>query len=368
MKSDSKQSELPSRWPHRVGGLLAAIVFPLIWVGGLVTTYDAGMAVPDWPNTYNYNMFAYPVRDWFLGPWDLFVEHGHRLLGSLSGLVAIGLVIVTWAKEPRKWVCWMAVGLLILVIAQGILGGLRVLLDERTLAKIHGCVGPSFFAAVVAFCVVTSRWWNERRKYEKKSDSPSQNLGSRLQKGLIQWPVVMLLICFAQLVIGAFLRHIDVMAPPAVYQALVVAHIFVAVLIVAGTVAQWLGLNNSQYCDVGGLWGSLNTLAILVLVQFGLGLATWVVKYGWPVWFDNIPFAASFVVTEKTFWQMNVITAHVAVGSLILAVWMIHALRFGRVKASFVATENQSQRLDNNFVLEPYPGPESPASPRGRGG
>ena len=129
MKSKSRQSELPSRWPHRVAAVLAAIVFPLIWVGGLVTTYDAGMAVPDWPNTYNYNMFSYPVRDWFFGPWDLFVEHGHRLLGSLSGLVAIGLVIVTWRKEPRKWVCWMSVGLLVLVIAQGILGGLRVLLD-----------------------------------------------------------------------------------------------------------------------------------------------------------------------------------------------------------------------------------------------
>ena len=55
--------------------LLSAVVFPLIWVGGLVTTYDAGMAVPDWPNTYGYNMFLYPVYDWFFGPWDLFVSN-----------------------------------------------------------------------------------------------------------------------------------------------------------------------------------------------------------------------------------------------------------------------------------------------------
>ncbi len=340
MKPKSTQSEISSRWPHRVGVLLTVIVFPLIWVGGLVTTYDAGMAVPDWPNTFNYNMFAYPVRDWFFGPWDLFVEHGHRLLGSLSGLVAIGLVIVTWRTEPRRWVRWMSVGLLLLVIAQGILGGMRVLLDERTLAKIHGCVGPSFFAAVVAFCVVTSRWWQEYENCEKKAGSGTQNLGSQLRKGLIQWPVVMLLISMGQLVIGAFLRHIDVMAPPAVYQALVVAHILVAVLIVAGTIGHWLWMNNSPYGDVHGLWGSINTLAILVLVQFVLGLATWVVKYGWPVWFENIPIAASFVVAEKSWWQMNLVTVHVATGSLILAFWMIHAMRYGRVKASFAIAGN----------------------------
>ena len=139
--------------------LLVCATFPLIWVGGLVTTFDAGMAVPDWPNTYNYNMFAYPVRDWFFGPWDLFVEHGHRLLGSLAGLVAIALVVVTVRNEPRRWVQRLSFVLLGLVIVQGLLGGARVLLDERFIAKIHGCLGPAFFATVVGFCVVTSRWW-----------------------------------------------------------------------------------------------------------------------------------------------------------------------------------------------------------------
>ena len=104
------------------------IVFPLIWVGGLVTTYDAGMAVPDWPGTYGYNMFLYPVETWMFGPFDLFVEHGHRLLGSLAGFVAIILLVVTIRKEPRGWVCWMSLGLLLLVIIQGLLGGMRVLM------------------------------------------------------------------------------------------------------------------------------------------------------------------------------------------------------------------------------------------------
>ena len=65
-------------WPHRLAVVLVCATFPLIWVGGLVTTYEAGMAVPDWPTTYGYNLFLYPWQTWILGPWDLFIEHGHR--------------------------------------------------------------------------------------------------------------------------------------------------------------------------------------------------------------------------------------------------------------------------------------------------
>src|SRR5688572_13709785 len=54
----------PGRWLHRWAVLIVALVWPLIWVGGQVTTYDAGMAVPDWPGTYGYNLFLYPYQTW----------------------------------------------------------------------------------------------------------------------------------------------------------------------------------------------------------------------------------------------------------------------------------------------------------------
>ena len=92
-----------SRLPHRIALLLAAVVFPLIWVGGLVTTTDAGMAVPDWPNTYGYNMFSYPLESWLFGPFDLMVEHGHRLLASLAGVISIALVLsLIHISEPTR--------------------------------------------------------------------------------------------------------------------------------------------------------------------------------------------------------------------------------------------------------------------------
>ena len=316
------QETLPSRWPHRIAMLLTAIVFPLIWLGGLVTTYDAGMAVPDWPNTYNYNMFAYPVRDWFFGPWDLFVEHGHRLLATLAGLVAIVLVVVTSRSEPRKWVRWMAIGGLALVIFQGLLGGARVLLDARLIAKIHGCVGPLFFAYSVALCVVMSRWWASRAT-ENRSHSTSGVSGV----GMVA--IVLLTLSFAQLVLGAFLRHVDVMAPAGQYMLLIVAHVVVALLLLGGTFVQW-GLTRKEHFRGRGVRMSINVLVALVFVQVGLGFGTWVVKYGWPIWFEQFAFAAQFVVSEKSFLQMNLITAHVAVGSLILGFWVVHSLRLVR--------------------------------------
>jgi cytochrome c oxidase assembly protein subunit 15 len=313
--------ELPSRWPHRVAVLLALVVFPLIWVGGLVTTYDAGMAVPDWPGTYGYNMFLYPIETWLFGPFDLLVEHGHRLLGSLAGMIAIVLVAVTLMCETRKSVRWLAVAILLLVIAQGVLGGVRVLLDARSVAKIHGCLGPAFFATVVGFCVVTSRWWI-RTGEQVQSGTLRRNATSTLTTIAL----LMLIVSFGQLVIGAFLRHIAVDASPVQFKILILLHIITAVVIAFGTFWQWIFSRKSCF-QSAGIRGSINWLLLLISLQILLGIGTWVVKFGWPVWFENLNFAASFVIGEKTFLQMNLITAHVAVGSLILAMWVVHLLR-----------------------------------------
>ena len=150
-----------SPWPHRLAVLLALTTFPLIWVGGLVTTYDAGMAVPDWPGTYGYNLFAYPWTTWLFGPWDLFIEHGHRLLGALVGMITLALATVSWLKDDRRWFKELTIGAVVLVILQGGLGGARVLWDERLVAMIHGVTGPAFFALAASLAVMTSRAWRE---------------------------------------------------------------------------------------------------------------------------------------------------------------------------------------------------------------
>ena len=317
----SNEPEIESRWPHRIGCLLVCVVFPLIWVGNLVTTTDAGMAVPDWPNTYGYNLFLYPYREWFFGPWDLFVEHGHRLLASLAGVISIALVVATFRKGERGWVKWFSAFILSMVIFQGILGGVRVIFDERFIAKIHGCVGPLFFASSVAFCVVTSRWWGYVSRQARL------NIPLKWTSRIAQ---LMLVTSFGQLALGAFIRHIDDVAMPKHFMLLVAMHITTAVLLVIGTSVQFVATRGAKLNGSGVKW-SINILTLLIFVQFCLGLGTWVVKWGWPIWFENYAWAASFVIAEKSFFQINLVTAHAAVGSLILAFWTVHALRMNRV-------------------------------------
>src|SRR5215210_1770480 len=83
---------------HRIALLTAAATFPLIFMGGLVTSHGAGMSVPDWPNSYGYNMFLFPPAQWVGG---IFFEHTHRLLGTLSGFLSIALVCLAWGPAAR---------------------------------------------------------------------------------------------------------------------------------------------------------------------------------------------------------------------------------------------------------------------------
>lgn len=305
------------RWPHRVAWCLGIVVFPLIWVGGLVTTTDAGMAVPDWPNTYGYNMLAYPLYDWFFGPWDLFVEHGHRLLGTLAGMVSILLVTVTVCSTRDRGLRWFAWILLLMVICQGALGGARVLLDDRDFARLHGCIGPLYFASIAAFGVMTGRWWQDRHRREALEGQPSR---------LGRMGMLLGVASYLQLVLGAFVRHLPESTLPGEFSALVWSHLTGAGLIAAGTGVVLLVSRAARYRG-SGLRGPVLLAAVLVGCQIGLGLATWVVKYGWPAWMDRWSWAAAWVIPEKSFWQVNIVTLHVAVGSLILVAWVVVALR-----------------------------------------
>src|SRR5215213_8550018 len=143
---------------HRLALLTAAATFPLIFMGGLVTSHGAGMAVPDWPNTYGYNMFLFPPSQWVGG---IFYEHTHRLMGTVVGMLSIALTIAASKLESRRWVRWLATGVLGAVIFQGVLGGLRVVFVNLDMAIVHACVAQAFFCLACIVAVVTSRRWIE---------------------------------------------------------------------------------------------------------------------------------------------------------------------------------------------------------------
>ena len=211
-------------WPHRWAVALVCATFPLIWVGGLVTTYDAGMAVPDWPNTYGYNLFLYPWQTWVYGPWGLFIEHGHRLLGSAVGMLTIGFVVSSWWCQRGAVLRWLGFVALAAVIFQGALGGLRVIEDKVQLAKIHGCFGPAFFAFAVALAVVTSRRWQQGA-----SESPANR--TNLAK-IERLAILTTFLAYCQLVLGSQLRHLPAGATPGDFRLALLFHLATAVALV----------------------------------------------------------------------------------------------------------------------------------------
>ena len=92
-----------SPWRHAYTVLMAVSILALICSGGLVTSNDAGLAVPDWPTSYGYNMFAFPLSRW-LAPGGIRLEHSHRLIATGEGMLSIILAAWFWAAEPRRWV------------------------------------------------------------------------------------------------------------------------------------------------------------------------------------------------------------------------------------------------------------------------
>ncbi len=303
--------------------LLTLVTFPLIWVGGLVTTYDAGMAVPDWPGTYGYNLFLYPWQTWIAGPWDLLIEHGHRLLGALSGTLTIALVLAVFRWDRRTWLRYFSLGALVAVILQGLLGGLRVLLDDRSLAMIHGCAGPAFLGGCVALCVVTSRTWKQAAA--RRTPQPSRTGIAAYLADLPRLTAATAAAAYVQLVIGALMRHIPVTASPNFFRWTVFAHLFVAGLVASLVIAvAWLVFRGRN--RRAGLRAIVGTLALLVGCQLVLGCATWVVNYYWPGWVPDWAVTARYEVIEAKGWlQAMIVTAHQAMGSLIVgvSVWLM---------------------------------------------
>lgn len=174
--------------------LTAFTTFLLIGLGGLVTSHEAGMSVPDWPTTYGYNMFVFPFDKWVGG---IFWEHSHRLLASVVGFLTTVLAVWLWLKEKRSWLHWLGITAFLLVILQGILGGLRVRWSLNWLGVPHGAVAQIFLVLTTSMALFTSRWWIEAEN--KKQISIPRGLRSH-----VFWLTILI---FIQLLIAATMRH-----------------------------------------------------------------------------------------------------------------------------------------------------------------
>lgn len=183
-------------WLTKFAAFTAVATLFLIGVGGLVTSKGVGMSVPDWPTTYGYNMFLFPVSQWVGGIRE---EHSHRLFASWVGMLTTVLAIWIWLKEERRWLRWLSVMAFVGVVLQGVLGGMRVVLKMDGLGIPHAALAQGFLCLLVAISLFLSRWWQRNAN----PSAPISETAARLKPLFVATAVVI----FLQLMIGASMRH-----------------------------------------------------------------------------------------------------------------------------------------------------------------
>ncbi|MGB8342070.1 MAG: COX15/CtaA family protein [Chthoniobacterales bacterium] len=183
-----------NRFLYRFAWFTAGATVLLICSGGMVTSKGVGLAVPDWPTTFGYNMFFFPVSKWVGG---VFFEHTHRLIASVIGFLTIILAIWLWLSKAERWVKtlgWVSLGA---VVLQGILGGLRVTLLKDQIGIFHACLAQAFLGLLVIIALALSPVW--RRLASFGGNVPS--------RALAIFGIVISGFIYGQLALGATMRH-----------------------------------------------------------------------------------------------------------------------------------------------------------------
>ena len=311
MRSDSWSSRPAIVWHGVFAAVCAGLTFLMLVSGGIVTGFEAGLAVPDWPNSYGHNMLLYPLSE-MVADLDsgIFYEHAHRLTGMFVGLASMTLCIVLWAADRRTWVGILGSLVLLMVIGQGVLGGLRVtgvltmsaeaavLSPSTALGIVHGVFGQIVFAFMVFIAVITSTRWLRGPSAERVNGASFARF--------LAWALLVTLVL--QLVIGAMYRHLamDLELDGAKTNHLLLAHIALAALVMLLAIINGVRAIGSP---AGGrvLQRIGIALCILVTLQVLLGIVATVVVLA------REPDAAVPTV------EVIITSAHQANGGLLLA-------------------------------------------------
>jgi cytochrome c oxidase assembly protein subunit 15 len=292
-----------SKGLNRFAILVACATFFLIIAGALVTSHDAGLATEDWPLS-NGQVFPEMVG-------NLFWEHGHRMVATTVGMLTIVLLVYIRLKEKRTWVRKLGGYALLMVILQGLLGGLTVkLMLPLPVSTAHATLAQLFFCITVSLAVFTSRSWIEARPLPEE-DTQKGNLPLRYLC------TAALVTIFIQLILGATLRHSatwDQFQPT----ELVIAH-------VCGALVVTVALGKAAFTTLRRYKGHAfltrpATLALVLLgVQLLLGLGAYLARLASP--HDPQPLNPMIGVT----------VAHVACGALVFVTTIVLTLRTYRV-------------------------------------
>jgi cytochrome c oxidase assembly protein subunit 15 len=178
---------------RRYTKLVAASTLFLIFAGAMVTSTGSGLAVPDWPTTYGWSMFTFPLSKMVGG---IFYEHGHRLIASTVGLLTIIQAVWLQRREPKRFVRILGWVALAAVIVQGILGGITVrFLLPPAISISHAGLAEIFFCINVAIAFFASEFFQRLRRHEK-GDAP------------VASTTILFVLAYLQILVGALMRHL----------------------------------------------------------------------------------------------------------------------------------------------------------------
>lgn len=252
-------------WLARFGLVTVFVYLPLIAVGGAVTSTESGLAVPDAVTSYGAISVLFPFE--LMSEPRIFLEHSHRLFGTLAGLATIVLMVSVFIVEPRKYCKALALLLFVGVCLQGYMGIKRVSDLSTPIAILHGVFGQIVFALSGLLAAGLSLPWTFL-----PPDEDRRAAAARARK----WAWMMVGCLFLQLAMGAAARHLDRMDPPspgadhARLAHAAFAFLVMFIIVLAGAMAMRAGKAGAGFMGIRLLGVGLHAL---VTFQFLLGWA-----------------------------------------------------------------------------------------------
>jgi heme a synthase len=285
---------------------VAVLAFLLVVAGGLVTSNNAGLAVPDWPTSFGH-LFKIPKM---IG--GVKFEHGHRMIAEFVGLLTIIVAVWTWRIDSRRWMRGLTIGAVLGVVFQGALGGLTVLnFLPPAISTAHATIGQTMFCVLAAIAVFTSRSWLEE---------PVEKISRKDARPLLRHCRMLIGFLYLQLILGAAFRHVWTKWGPMgsnhwpvhkIVHALLYPHILNA-LLVSGLVLYVSLRALTRHANIPHLRRPALWLLLLLIAQLLLGVSAYVVRV-----------VQGVNEAQPTMSLVVVTVAHLAVGALVLAVTAI---------------------------------------------